>query len=158
MTDDPADWSRPRVAAGVVFFDPDGRILIVKPTYKDSWDVPGGYVNAGETPHHAAVREVKEELGIDVELRSTLVVDWAPHPAEGDKVLFLFDGGTLGADVRAQIRLAADELSEFKFVDRATVGGVLIERLARRVTAAADAHARGTTQYLERGRECPASD
>lgn len=151
MIDDPDDWSRPRVAAGVLFFDPDGRVLVVKPTYKDAWDVPGGYVNANETPREAAVREVKEELGLDVALGPALVVDWAPHPAEGDKVLFLFDGGTLDTAAAGNIRLAPDELSEFRFTDRAAVADLLIERLARRVTAAATARDRGTTAYLERG-------
>ncbi|GAA0628345.1 NUDIX hydrolase [Sporichthya brevicatena] len=151
MIDDPDDWSRPRVAAGVLFFDPDGRVLVVKPTYKDAWDVPGGYVNVDETPREAAVREVKEELGLDVALGAALVVDWAPHPAEGDKVLFLFDGGTLDTAAAGNIRLAPDELSEFRFTDRADVADLLIERLARRVTAAVTAHDRGTTEYLERG-------
>lgn len=139
------------MTAGVLFFDPDGRVLVVKPTYKDSWDVPGGYVNAGETPREAAAREVKEELSLDAELGATLVVDWAPHPAEGDKILFLFDGGTLDADAAARIRLAPDELSEYRFLDRADVAGLLIDRLARRVTAAVTAHDHGTTIYLERG-------
>jgi len=32
----------PRVAAGVLFRDAQGRVLLVKPTYKDGWDIPGG--------------------------------------------------------------------------------------------------------------------
>ena len=151
MPDDPADWSRPRVAAGVVFFDAEGRVLVVKPTYKDSWDVPGGYVNAGETPREAAAREVQEELGLHVEPGPTLVVDWAPHPAEGDKILFLFEGGTMNAPTAASIQLAPDELSEYRFIDRDDIADLLIERLARRVTAAVSAHDRGTTVYLEHG-------
>jgi ADP-ribose pyrophosphatase YjhB (NUDIX family) len=138
-----------------LFFDPGGRVLIVKPTYKDSWDVPGGYVNVGETPRDAAVREVKEELGLDVELRSPLVVDWAPHPAEGDKVLFLFDGGTLSEGDVDRIRLTDGELAEFKFIEVATAADVLIDRLARRILAAAAARDRSTTLYLERGVESP---
>jgi ADP-ribose pyrophosphatase YjhB (NUDIX family) len=134
-----------------VFFDPGGRVLVVKPTYKDAWDVPGGYVNAGETPRQAAQREVKEELGLDVTLSTTLAVDWAPHPAEGDKVLFLFDGGVLPGTER--IILAADELSECRFIEVDEVPALLIERLARRVIAAVNARERGTTQYLERGVE-----
>ena len=152
MEDDPADFSRPRVAAGVVFFDPGGRVLVVKPTYKDSWDVPGGYVNDGETPREAAIREVKEELDLAVGVHSTLVIDWAPHPSEGDKVLFLFDGGVLDGDARGQISLDPDELSKFAFRDLTQCQALLIERLARRVTAAVNAREQGLTLYLENGR------
>lgn len=151
MTDDPADWSRPRAAAGVLFFDDDGRVLVVKPTYKESWDIPGGYINTGETPREAAAREVQEELGLNLEPGPTLVVDWAPHPDEGDKILFLFDGGTMDAATVNRIELAPDELSEYRFLDRADIADALMERLARRVTAAVTAHDRGTTVYLERG-------
>lgn len=157
MADDPADWTRPRVAAGVLFFDADGRVLVVKPTYKDSWDVPGGYVNDGETPSEAAVREVREELGLDVTLLSTLVLDWAPHPAEGDKFLILFDGGVLTPADTERIQLVDGELSEFTFIDVPSAGEVLIDRLARRVIAAASAHESGATLYLERGAEGPAA-
>lgn len=47
------------------FFDGAGRILLVQPRYKDHWDIPGGYVESGETPAQAAAREVHEELGIE---------------------------------------------------------------------------------------------
>ncbi|MGW0970924.1 NUDIX domain-containing protein [Streptomyces sp. NPDC002516] len=56
--------AHPRMAAGALFFDADGRVLMVEPTYKDYWDIPGGYVETGESPLQAADREVHEELGI----------------------------------------------------------------------------------------------
>jgi 8-oxo-dGTP pyrophosphatase MutT (NUDIX family) len=84
VADDPLDRSRAYVAAGVLFFDDAGRILLVQPTYKNHWDIPGGYVETGETPAQAAAREVREELDLDVSVGSLLVADWAPHPDEGD--------------------------------------------------------------------------
>jgi ADP-ribose pyrophosphatase YjhB (NUDIX family) len=42
--------ARPRVAAGLLIRDDTGRVLLVKPTHKDGWDIPGGYVEPGETP------------------------------------------------------------------------------------------------------------
>lgn len=149
MADDPADWSRPRAAAGVLFFDVEGRILLVKPTYKEGWDIPGGYVNAGETPRQAAIREVKEELGLDVKLGDPLVIDWAPHPTDGDKVLFIFDGGELAPTDAGRIQLDEDELSEHQFFDLAEARLRLIDRLVRRVAAALDGRARASLVYLE---------
>lgn len=103
MTDDPAaSFTRARAAAGVLFFDERGRL---DPSYKDDREVPSGCVEHGETPYQAAVREVAEELGIHPEIGRLLVADWAPAEAEGDKILFLFDGGVLARDELDAIRL-----------------------------------------------------
>jgi 8-oxo-dGTP pyrophosphatase MutT (NUDIX family) len=140
-----------RLAAGVLFFDDAGRVLLVKPTYKDGWDIPGGYVEPGESPRAACVREVAEELGIKPPIGNLLVTDWAPHPTDGDKLLFVFDGGRLADNDLARVQLAADEISEFAFhaIDQLTAA--LIPRLARRVAAAAEAHRAGRSVYLEHG-------
>lgn len=151
MPDDPRDRSRAYVAAGVLFFDHARRILLVQPTYKDYWDIPGGYVEAGETPAQAAAREVREELGIETAVGPLLVADWAPHPDEDDKLLLVFDGGTLIAEQIAAIRLQDDELASYAFHDPAEAVALLMLRLSRRVAAAIDAHQAGHTTYLEHG-------
>ncbi|MGH3901924.1 MAG: NUDIX domain-containing protein [Pseudonocardiaceae bacterium] len=151
MADDPLDRSHAYVAAGVLFFDDAERILLVQPTYKDYWDIPGGYVETGETPVQAAAREVREELGIETAVGPLLVADWALHLEEGDKFLLVFDGGTLAAEQVSAIRLQADELASYTFRDPAEVVTLLIPRLGRRVAAAIDAHRAGRTTYLEYG-------
>jgi 8-oxo-dGTP diphosphatase len=151
VADDPRDRSHAYVAAGVLFFDDTGRLMIVQPTYKDHWDIPGGYVETGETPAQAAAREVREELGIETAVGPLLVADWAPHPDEGDKLLLVFDGGVLTAEQLAAIRLQADELAAYAFHDPAEATALLIPRLGRRVAAAVGAHQAGRTAYLEHG-------
>ncbi|HEY1176795.1 MAG TPA: NUDIX hydrolase, partial [Phytomonospora sp.] len=101
-----------RVAAGVLFHGPDGRILLVEPTYKDYWDLPGGLVERNESPASTAAREVKEELGLVVRVGNLLVVDWfAPVPgAVTEALMFVFDGGYLSRAHTDQIRLQGDEL------------------------------------------------
>jgi 8-oxo-dGTP diphosphatase len=99
----PADsFASARAASGVLFFDTEGRILLIRPSYKPGWELPGGYVESGETPTQAAVREVQEELGIKLPIGPLLVADWAPAANEGDKVLFIFDGGELAPEHREQ--------------------------------------------------------
>ena len=142
-------------AAGALFFDERGRVLLVEPTYKPRWEIPGGVVEPGETPHQGCVREVAEELGLTVPVGRLLVVDWAPHPEQGDKVLFVFDGGPLTAAAVATIRLQADELAAYAFVAGDEVGSWLPPRLARRVTEALRARADGGTRYLEHGVPAP---
>ncbi|ROO89067.1 ADP-ribose pyrophosphatase YjhB (NUDIX family) [Actinocorallia herbida] len=150
------DWgagrSRPFVAAGVLFFDEWDRVLLVVPTYKDDLDIPGGYVEGGETPWEAAVREVREELGISPPIGRLLVTDWAPDDVEGDKVLYVFDGGRIGADLISEIRLDPGEIAAIAFHPLSEVPTLTIARLARRVQQAGVARATGGTLYLEHGR------
>ena len=81
-TDDPTlSFITPRVAAGVLFTDDQDRILMVVPTYKDYYDIPGGYVEHGETPYEAAQREVFEELGIKPPIGRLLVAELPPSPS-----------------------------------------------------------------------------
>lgn len=152
MTEDQAPpMAHPRVAAGALFCDDTGRVLLVKPTYKEGWDLPGGYVEPGETPSQGCVREIKEELGLVRNVGRLLIVDWAPSPNEGDKILFIFEGGGIDAESHSQLQLPAAELSEVRYFDRAQLPSVFSERLTRRVTAAMDAKAREQTGYLEHG-------
>lgn len=151
-----AKMARPRMAAGALFFDEADRVLLVEPSYKDYRDIPGGYVEDGESPRQACVREVREELGIAPTIGRLLVVDWAPNPGEGDKVLYLFDGGRLSADDRRQIALQADELRGYDFHNADQVAELTISRLARRIAVAIRARAADQTVYLEHG-ELPAT-
>ena len=143
--------SKPRVAAGVLFFDPAARVLLVKPTYKDGWDIPGGYVEPEETPLDACRREVREELGLTPDIHQLLVTDWAPSPSEGDKLLFVFDGGTLTHSQLDAITLSVDELEAWAFKARDELADALPPRLQRRIGQAIDAWHSGRHVYLEHG-------
>ncbi len=58
--------------------------------------MPGGIVNAGESPWEGAVREIDEELSVQVAVGRVLVVDWlAPYLGWEDAVEIIFDGGVL---------------------------------------------------------------
>ena len=94
VSDPTATFATPRIAAGALFVDGD-RILLVHKTYANGWDIPGGYAEIGESPAAACQRELKEELGIQREVQRLLIVDWAPHVREGDKILDVFDCGEL---------------------------------------------------------------
>jgi 8-oxo-dGTP diphosphatase len=137
----------PRVAAGVLFRDAQGRVLLVKPTYKDGWDIPGGYVEPGESPKQAAHREVLEELGIEPPIGRLLVVDWAPHPAEGDKVLFIFDGGQM-LDQTTPTSADANEIETVRFWRIDDLGQALPARLQARIASALRVNG---DAYLEHG-------
>lgn len=85
-----------RVAADCLIFDPAGRFLVVEPTYRSTWDVPGGVAEVDEAPRRAARREVSEELGLDLEPGALLAVDWVARDGNFTEVVaFLFDGGVV---------------------------------------------------------------
>ncbi len=69
------DWFNPAPTASVMILRRGGgsgtAVLLVRRAFapaRGSWDVPGGFVERGETAEAAAVREVREELGVDVRL------------------------------------------------------------------------------------------
>lgn len=141
----------PRVAAGALIRDGEGRVLLVKPTYKDGWDIPGGYVEPGESPAQACAREITEEIGLHRTPGRLLLVDWAPHPDEGDKLLFLFDGGTLGHAGEAVPD--QDEISEARFYEPGELADLMPDRLSRRILTALSGTDGDT--YAENGLNLP---
>jgi 8-oxo-dGTP diphosphatase len=153
---DPADafatFATPRTATGVLYFDGPDRVLLVHPTYKDGWELPGGYLMPGETPTSALHRELIEELGTPLPVGELLVVDWAPSQHEGDKILFVFDGGELTEAQLTAIHVDGVEIDRYAYHHRSELDSLLIPRLARRVHAALEAKANGgRTVYLEHG-------
>lgn len=142
---DPSEsFATPRVAAGALFIDDEGRVLLVHPTYKDTWDIPGGYVERGESPAAACRRELSEELGLDRQPRRLLSVDWAPSDGEGDKLLFLFDCGYLTPEL---ITLDGQELDRWEWVEPAQLDEYVLARIARRIRSTLT----GASCYLEHG-------
>lgn len=141
----------PRVAAGALFFDGEGRVLLVRPSYKKHWEIPGGYVEPGESPRAACMREIREELALTPALGPMLVVDWAPAEHEGDKLLFIFNGGSLAPEQERDIRFADGEITEWRYVSAESLEQHSPPRLARRIRTAIAALSDGMSAYAEHG-------
>lgn len=142
-----------RMAAGVLFVNAVGEVLIVNPTYKDYWEIPGGAVEADESPYTACCREVREELGLDRRPTTRiLAVDWVPprqNRTEG--LMTIFDGGQLTDHDIARISIPADELHGYAFCTLDIASQRLSDRLARRLAESIRARKTGTSVYLEDG-------
>jgi len=144
----------PRVpaSAGALILDPVGHVLILKPTYKAGWTVPGGQMEEnGETPWEGCRREVFEETGLTVESGRLACVDFLrPRPRRPGGLRFLFDCGALDPGAGPGIVLQAEEISEHRWVPPAEADRLLSGPVGRRVgQALAHPHA---TVYLEDGR------
>ncbi|RZU54471.1 NUDIX domain-containing protein [Krasilnikovia cinnamomea] len=140
--------ARPTVSAGAVFFDDQGRVLLVDPTYKQFWNLPGGGVDTGETPRAACLREVREELGLIVGVGALLVAAWTPAGPDG-KLYFVFDGGVLDARQRDAIVLNPGELARHAFVDPDEADQMLSAPQRALMTEVVAARAAGHTRYVE---------
>jgi len=141
------------LASGVLITDWQGRVLLVQPSYKPHWEIPGGVVEEGESPRKAAWREVREELALDLQIGSLLVIDWVPaRPDRPDILAFVYEGGTLDdADAR-RIHLPPGELNAYGFVEIGSAVGLLPEPLENRIKTALRARRLGHSIELEDGR------
>lgn len=139
-----------QVAAACLSVDDDGRVLLVKPTYKEPWELPGGVVEAGESPWHGCRREILEELGLDIRPGRLLAVDHrAAHDGiRPDALRFVFDGGRLNP-AETPPTLPDEELSEWRFVDPDRLDDYVIPVMARRIRACLSGHEGAA--YLEEG-------
>jgi len=141
------------MAAGALFRDGDGRVLLVDPVYRDTWDLPGGAVEAEESPHAACRREVAEELGLDRPPGRVLAVDWVPsRPGRPEGLIVVYDGGTLSPAEIATLAVTDSELAGFAFVRPSDVATRVTPLVGSRISACLDAVAQGLVLSLEAGR------
>ncbi|WP_433529190.1 NUDIX domain-containing protein [Micromonospora sp. CA-263727] len=138
-------------AAAAFITDPAGDVLLVKPTYRDHWAFPGGYVEAEEYPHQACSREVHEELGLSIAVGDLLVVDWslATGPRPRALVHFTFDCGVIAG--LGGLWLSGRELEGMAFVSPQRAENLLPSNVAPRVPAAIRARSGRTPVYLAGG-------
>ncbi len=149
----PAELALPTipVSAGAVIFDRAGRLLILKPTYKSGWTIPGGVMeDDGETPWQACQREVREECGLEVRRGRLACMDFRrPRPGSPGGIRFLFDCGALSRKRLAAIVLQPEEIAEYRLASLAEALTLLRGPIRRRIRAACSG--RGLI-YLEDGR------
>ncbi|MDT9687468.1 NUDIX domain-containing protein [Streptomyces sp. P9(2023)] len=141
------------LAAGVLLFDEQDRFLLVDPTYKPGWEFPGGVVEPGEPPARAGMREVAEEIGIELDaVPRLLLVDWErPQPPGYGGLRLLFDGGRLSAAEADRVLLPGSELRGWRFVTEDEAAEMLPPVRYCRLRWALRARERGTVLNLEAG-------
>jgi 8-oxo-dGTP diphosphatase len=153
---DPADAAPseiPRIpaSAGALIYDKTGRLLILKPSYKARWTIPGGQIEeTGESPWQGCRRETFEECGLAIECGRLVCVDFLrPRPGRPGGVRFLFDCGSFRDEQLEAITIDDDEINEHCFAELAEAASLLSGPVRRRVLAAAG---RKHCVYLEQGR------
>jgi ADP-ribose pyrophosphatase YjhB (NUDIX family) len=139
-----------RMGVGALILNERNELLIIKPSYKDHWSTPGGTVDENESPRNACIREVKEEVGLEIKDPKFLCVDWSsPSGEKGESLQFIFFGGVLSEEQVKNIKLAPREISEHKFLPLDEALPLLSEKLRRRIPDCLDALKNNTALYLE---------
>lgn len=144
--------NRKRLSAGVLFHDTEDRVLLVEPSYKDYWDIPGGAVDADEAPWAAARREVREELGIDRPFSRLLVIDHLPDDGRmPEGIAFIFDGGLITeAEVKA-LELTDPEILSAGLLPLEAAASKVKRSLAARLAVALTASRTGELTLCDDG-------
>lgn len=136
-----------RMAAMALIQNNKGQILIVKPHYHEGWLLPGGIIEENESPRNCCIREVREEIGVNITAEQILVIEYKKAIAEKtESIHFVFDGGTLTPD---QIKLEESELTEFRFVDLFEAQKLTIAPISDRLPHALKALRENRILYLE---------
>ncbi|HEY5805338.1 MAG TPA: NUDIX hydrolase [Lysobacter sp.] len=130
-----ASFPKKRISAGAVIRSSSGELLIVKPTYREGWLLPGGVCESNESPAMALVREIDEELGLVCGIVKLLCVDYL-SPADGfsEALHFLFECKPLSADDIANIRIDTTEIADYRFCRDEEACVQLVPAIARRLT------------------------
>ena len=106
-----------QIGAGVLLFNKNNELLIVKPSYRNYWSIPGGVVEKNETPKNGCIREIQEEIGLSISKLQFLSVNYVFNNDErGESLLFIFYGGTLSNKQIASIQIDKKEIIEYKFL------------------------------------------
>jgi len=117
-----AGLPKKRVISQGLLRDEQGRVLLCQLTYKQEWDLPGGVIEGAEAPASGLVRELQEELGITLEVKGLITVNWLPAWREWDDAcIFLFDLGTVDSSIVEGMTLQPTEIKAVEWCDGLTV-------------------------------------
>jgi 8-oxo-dGTP diphosphatase len=125
------DKNLPQFAvAALAYIAQDDAVLLVRQGYgRRYWSLPGGSVEQGESVEQAAVREVKEETGLDVRLARLVGV--YSKPAQ-DALAILFEAEVTGGSIRE----ATDEIVECGYFRPDALPAPVRDHLAQRIADA----------------------
>lgn len=143
---------RKRTISQMLIRDEVGRVLMCELTYKPDLDLPGGIVEIGESPRSGAMREVSEELSLDVPAGAVLLADWLPAWSGWDDAMCLvFDGGQHSNGLLERTVLDRREIKALHFCTLDEVRERAADFTARRVEQALAALTSGPA-FTESGR------
>jgi ADP-ribose pyrophosphatase YjhB (NUDIX family) len=122
-------------SVNVVIENDAGEILMIRRSDNGNWAVPGGAIDLGESMSQAALRETKEESGIDCEILDVIGIYTNPK-----HIIFYTSNGEARQEFSILLRAratggtpaASSESSEVRWIPQADIGGLQMDRSMRR--------------------------
>jgi|SRR5579859_5085436 len=107
------EWVRKATGSAMVIVNGRGEVLVLRRSYPPfDWVLPGGNAEVGESPVETALREVREETGLAVELRRMTGVYYQDDHRAGEFIHFVF-AAAVADDI--PIRPDPEEVAEYGF-------------------------------------------
>ena len=139
---------RKLMSAKVIVLDEQGKILLLEEPRKSYLALPGGTGQMHESPRQTAIREVKEETGLDVILQALLCVDYED---DGGIEHLNFTFQARKADPSQEVCFPDGEASGHRYVEFEEAKPLVNPRSAERFIQCMDAIKTGIPLYLENG-------
>jgi 8-oxo-dGTP diphosphatase len=123
-----------RPAAAVALFDSRGNILLLRRKDNDKWTMPGGTLDFGESLTHCAIREVREETGLQIRITGLIGTYTDPH------ILIAYSDGEVrqeftfvyAAEIESGVLKIDDESKETAWVPLSSAVEVQLAKSQRR--------------------------
>jgi 8-oxo-dGTP pyrophosphatase MutT (NUDIX family) len=116
------------VSVGGIVVDDAGRVLVIQRRDNGRWEPPGGVLELGEDIEAAVRREIREETGVEVEVRHLTGV-YKNLPRGVVSLVFRCQPRTVAVD-------STDEAAVVRWIEPATAGDLMVPAFAVRVTDA----------------------
>ena len=145
-----ATLPKKRVAACCLIYNNAGEVLIVKPNYRDYWQMPGGNTDEFEAPRETAAREMQEEIGVSLPVKRLLCIDFSKsvHKEETlESLQFVFHA----VYAQEKIVIGEDEIEDWRFAPVEEALSLVSSSSSKRLHWAVRAEKENTMYYLENG-------
>lgn len=119
-----------KIATFGIILDNNNRVLLCHRRDMDLWNLPGGGCNDGESPWDACAREVKEEVGLDVEVKRLNGIYFKPVKNE---LVFVFICDIVGGKIQQ-----TDEADDINYFSLAELPDNIAQKHIKRIKDASD--------------------
>lgn len=143
---------RKRMSAGGIILNPNNEVILVKPSYKNLWLLPGDVIEQLESPLDAIKRELREEISLDIDPIKLMFISYIKGKTKYEEALcFIFNFGTINNTMVKKIKIYNNEIIDFKFFKLNEIDNIVSENTKKAIHIAYNDFNKNGTYYVENG-------